>query len=69
LVLRGLIIIKNNYRIDLFFRKHNHYQIEFPEYWLAKAFADAIKNEDEVTGVFLLQRLSTDSFDVTEQIK
>jgi len=61
--------MQNNYRVDVFFRGY-HYKTEFAEFWLAKVFADAIKNDEEVTGVYILQRMtSTGAFDVTQQIK
>lgn len=46
-----------------------HYIIEFPEYWLAKIFADAVKCAEDVKSVFMLKRVVDDKFDVTEQIK
>ena len=58
----------NNYRVDIFFRDR-HYKTEFAEFWLAKVFAEAVKNEEGVKSVFMLERVSDGSFDITEQIK
>ena len=59
----------NNYRVDLFFRGIAHYRIEFPEYWLAKKFAESVKDEDGVEHVYLLERISDNTFDITKTIK
>lgn len=61
--------MKNNYRVDIFFRGIAHYQIEFPEFWLARHFAESIKAADGVTGVYLLQRMTDNSFDITHQFR
>lgn len=65
--------MKNNYRVDMFRNpidgSEEHYIIEFPEYWLAKIFADAVKCAEDVKSVFMLKRVVDDKFDVTEQIK
>ena len=60
--------MKNNYRVDIFYRDR-HYKTEFAEYWLAKVFAEAVKNEADVKSVFMLERISDGSFDITEHIK
>lgn len=56
----------NNYGIDVFFRGQ-HYKIEFPQYWLAMAAGKAIA-EDEEAIVFLLERISDNSFDVIKEV-
>lgn len=65
--------MKNNYRVDVFRKLIDgsvvHYKIEFPEYWLAKTFADAMKCVDDVKNVFMLERMSDDKFDITRRIK
>jgi hypothetical protein len=61
--------MQNNYRVDIFFRAISHYKVEFPEYWLAKTFAEAVKDEDGVEGVYILERISDQSFDITKRIK
>lgn len=65
--------MKNNYRVDVFRKLIDgsvvHYKIKFPEYWLAKTFADAIKCADGVKNVFILKRLIDDKSDVKEEIK
>lgn len=59
----------NNFRVDVFFRGR-HYITEFAEFWLAKVFADAIKNDEDVSCVYILERVaSTGNFDVTRKIK
>lgn len=58
----------NNYRIDVFFRKE-HYKIEFPEYWLAMKFANAICDSDGVESVYLLERVTDKSFDVVRRVE
>ena len=60
--------MNNNYRVDIFFRGR-HYKTEFAEYFLAKVFAEAVKNETDVKSVFMLERISDGSFDITDQIK
>ena len=42
---------------------------EFAEYWLARVFADAVKCEEGVKSVYLLERMSDRGFDVAEVIK
>lgn len=59
----------NNYRVDVFYRGIAHYKTEFAEYWLAKTFAEAIKDADGVARVFMLQRMSNDKFDITAVVK
>ena len=60
----------NNYRVDLFCQdsKMTHYKIEFPERWLAKAFADAVKDDTAIKSVYLLERMSDGKFDVVNVI-
>lgn len=57
-----------NYRIDVFFRKQ-HYKIEFPEYWMAMKFANAICDSDGVESVYLLERVTDKSFDVVRMVE
>jgi|GEM_PF-5821540 len=62
----------NNYRIDIFLAsgaKRWDYKIEFPEFYLAKMFAERIAQETDVVSVFLLERISDNTFDVTRKIK
>lgn len=63
--------MQNNYRVDLFYHEEHqkHYKTEFAEFWLAKVFAEAVKNESGVKSVFMLERISDGSFDITEKIK
>lgn len=58
-----------NYRVDVFFRGIAHYKTEFEEYWLAKVFAEAVKDEEGVESVYILQRMSDTKFDITKRIK
>ena len=60
----------NNYRVDIFRKNGIHYQIEFPEFYLAKLFAQAATNENDVSGIYILERIiDSDTFDVTRKIK
>ena len=66
--------MNNNYRVDVFYKPEKsttvyHYPVEFPEYWLAKVYADAIKCECDVETVYLLERMSDNAFDIFEVIK
>ena len=58
--------MKNNYRIDVFYRC-KHHKIEFPEHWLAVTAGRAIARDEE-TSVYLLERISDNSFDVVKQL-
>lgn len=58
----------NNYRIDIF-RADEHYKIEFPEYWLARKFGDCVCSVSDVDSVYLLERISDGSFDITRKLK
>lgn len=65
---KGEIFMKN-YRVDVFYKGLAHYMTEFDEYWLAKVFAEAISNEEGVENVYMLERISDKSFDITKKIK
>lgn len=58
----------NNYRVDVF-SNGNHSMVEFPEYWLAKLFADSAAQDDRIESVYMLERISDRSFDITKRIK
>nr|DAG76641.1 MAG TPA: hypothetical protein [Caudoviricetes sp.] len=59
----------NNYRVDVFTTTNTHYMTEFAEYWLAKVFANAVKDESGIQSVYMLERISDKSFDITRRIK
>lgn len=59
----------NNYRVDVFTTTNTHYMTEFTEYWLAKVFANAVKDESDIQSVYMLERISDKSFDITRRIK
>lgn len=59
----------NNYRIDIFRDCGAHYEIEFPEFYLAKMFALRISEESDVTHVFELERISDGTFDIVRRFK
>ena len=59
----------NNYRVDVSRRCDAHYKIEFPEWYLAKMFAERVSQEEDVTGVYILERISDKSFDISKKIK
>lgn len=67
--------IKNyNYRVDVFFLNHitgeeKLYTVEFPEFWLAKKYAEAIQYDKDITNIYLLERMSDDNFDITRKFK
>lgn len=61
--------MKNNYRVDVFYKGIAHYKTEFAEFWLAKTFAEAIKTKEGVAKVYILQRFSDDDFYITHSIK
>ena len=65
--------MKNNYRVDIFRKlidnSITHYQVEFPEYYLSKIFANAILNASDIESIYILERISDNSFDITEKIK
>lgn len=59
----------NNYRVDVFRDCGAHYKIEFPEHYLSKMFAERIAEDSDVQSVFMLERISDNSFDVVKRIK
>lgn len=60
--------MKNNYGVYIYFRGR-YYTAEFPEYWLALVFANAIKENTEVEKVYMLERFSADELEITRRIK
>ena len=59
----------NDYRVDVFTTTNMHYMTEFAEYWLAKVFANAVKEASDIESVYILERISDKSFDITRKIK
>lgn len=61
--------MKNNYRVDVFLAHNVHSVSEFAEYWLAKVYAEAVKDHSGVMSVYMLERVSDNAFDITRRIK
>ena len=59
----------NNYRVDVFRDCGAHYKIEFPEHYISKMFAERIAEDFDVQSVYMLERISDNSFDVVKKIK
>ena len=59
----------NNYRVDIFRNCDIDYKIEFPEHYLAKMFAERIAEDEDVKGVYMLERVTDKLFDVVRKIK
>lgn len=61
-----------NYRVDIFFEYSTHikkYEVYYPEFWMAKKFADMLKNESNLISMYILERASDGEFDITRTIK
>ena len=67
--------IKNyNYRVDIFYKnsimnENKLYTVTFPEFWLAKKYAVALLGEEDIVGIYLLERASDDNFDIVKRYK
>lgn len=59
----------NNYRVDVYREDIAQYKIEFPEYYLGLMFAETVAHEEDVTGVYIYEKMSDGSFRVTRRIK
>lgn len=61
-----------NYRVDVLFKNldcEKNYTVEFPEFWLAKKYAEALQDDKKIVNIFLLERISDGSFDITRKFK
>ncbi len=63
-----------NYRVDISFRnsimsENKLYMVEFPEFWIAEKYAKAIQDDENIKKIYLLERISDGSFDITRCYK
>ena len=67
--------IKNyNYRVNVLFKNHltgweKRYTVEFPEFWLAMKYIEALQDNEDIVKIYLLERISDGSFDITRRFK
>ena len=63
-----------NYRVDVFFKNYitggeKNYTVEFPEFWLARKYIQALQDDKDIVNIYLLERISDGSFDITRKFK
>lgn len=67
--------IKNyNYRVDIFYKNsimntNKLYTVTFPEFWLAKKYAVTLLSDEDIVGIYLLERASDNNFDIIKRYK
>ena len=45
------------------------YTVEFPEFWLAMKYVEALQDNEDIIKIYLLERISDGSFDITRKFK
>lgn len=61
-----------NYRVNVLFKNlgcEKRYTVEFPEFWLAMKYVEALQDDKRIVKIFLLERISDGSFDITRKFK
>ena len=63
-----------NYRVIVLFKSHitgeeKLYTVEFPEFWLAKKYAESLQDDESIIGIYLSVRTSDDNFDIIRRYK